>query len=291
MLLTACYVLLRFAHFAGLMLLLGCTVWHLMLTPAPLNRFLARRLRPLWQSAAAGTLLSALLMLFCQAGVMGNGWADTLQPELWLAVLGTQLGAVWLWQLIMAAASLILVFTSARKMQAYLFILTLAQLILLADTGHATLHQDLTGVIQRVSQAIHLVSGGFWVGGLVPAVFCLRLAQKRVWRTAAIRAMINFSYYGHLAVAAVIITGLVNSLLIAGWPLPLDSLWFRLLLLKVALVAVMAGLALFNRYWLVPRFVGSARAQSSFILCTWLEVVLSAAVLLLVSLLALQPPF
>lgn len=291
MLLTGCYVALRFVHFAALMLLLGCTVWHVLLAPARLSQLLAQRLRPLWQSAAAGSLIAALLMLVCQAGLMGDGWEDTLKPGLWLAVLETHFGAVWLGQLVLAVATLALVFISARKIQGYLLLFTLAQLILLADTGHATLHDGLVGVIQRVSQAIHLTAAGFWVGGLAPAILCLHLTRKSAWRAAAIRGMMNFSGYGHLAVAAVIITGIINSLLIASWPPPLESFWFRLLLLKIILVGVMVTLALANRYWLVPRFNRSARAQSCFILFTGLEMVLSAAALVLVSLLALQQPF
>jgi putative copper resistance protein D len=120
----------------------------------------------------------------------------------------------------------------------------------------------------------------------------MRLACKPRWRPAAIAAMMRFSRYGHLAVAAVILTGIVNSLMILGWSLPLESRYAQLLLLKVALVAVMVTIALINRYLLVPRFADAAAvAQQRFIQLTWLEVILSVMVLLAVSTFATWEPF
>ena len=89
--------------------------------------------------------------------------------------------------------------------------------------------------------------------------------------------------------AAVIVTGIVNSLIIlGGWPLNLSSPYQRLLLIKTALM-VMVALA--NRYAIVPAMSRvPALAQRGVVLACWLEVGLGMVVLLLVSLFATYAP-
>lgn len=292
MTLSACYIALRFFHFTALMVLFGCTVYSVLLAPGRLGVVLTRRLQVVWRPAVVLSLISACLLLGAQAGLMGNGWSDTIAPSVWVAVLGTQFGGVWLWQLVLSLVTAVVLAVSPRKkMQELLLALTFAQLILLAGVGHAAMHSGWLGGIQRVNHAVHLLSASFWVGGLLPLLACMWLAGKTFWSETAIESMMRFSRYGHLAVAAVIMSGIINSLLIVGWSIPFESHYFRLLLLKILLVGVMVILALINRYWLVPQFNHSALAKQRFIQLTWLEVILSAAVLLLVSLFATQEPF
>ncbi|MFP3435633.1 CopD family protein, partial [Paraburkholderia sp. SIMBA_061] len=73
------------------------------------------------------------------------------------------------------------------------------------------------------------------------------------WRSDAVSTLIRFSRWGHLAVALVILSGVINSLIILGnWPLDVASPYQRLLLFKTALVALMVMVALANRYAIVP---------------------------------------
>ena len=291
MMLSACYIALRFIYFTSLMLLFGCMAYSVLLTPGRLQEVLVRQLKIVWRPAIVVSLISAGLLFFVQAGLMGDGWMDVITPSVWMAVLGTQFGGVWTWLLILALANAVVLGVRPRKMQEYLLLLTGLQLVFLACVGHATLHSGGTGVLHRINHAIHLLSASFWVGGLLPLLVCMFQARQAAWRDTAIESMMRFSRYGHLAVAAVILSGIINSLLILGWNIPVESRYFRLLLLKIVLVGVMVILALINRYWLVPKFNHSALAKQQFIRLTWLEVILSAAVLLLVSLFATQEPF
>ncbi|MCY1310620.1 Copper resistance protein D [compost metagenome] len=61
--------------------------------------------------------------------------------------------------------------------------------------------------------------------------------------------MQRFSGVGYALVAGLLITGLINVRVLTGafWPTPLLSGFALILLIKVALVAAMLGLALFNR--------------------------------------------
>lgn len=289
--LSACYIALRFIHFTSLMLLFGCTTYSLFLAPGRFQEVLVQRLQVVWRPAINVSLISACLMLCVQAGLMGDGWLDVINPSIWLAVLGTQFGGIWTWLLLLALASAVVLGVRPREMQQYLLLLTCLQLILLACVGHSTLHSGGTGIFHRINHAIHLLSASFWVGGLLPLLVCMFLARTAAWCDSAIESMMRFSRYGHLAVAAVIVSGIINSVLILGWNISLESNYFRLLLLKIVLVGVMVVLALINRYWLVPKFNHSALAKQQFIRLTGLEVILSAVVLLLVSLFATQEPF
>ncbi|WP_435953195.1 copper homeostasis membrane protein CopD [Dryocola sp. BD626] len=290
--LSALYISLRFVHFAALMVLLGSTICSVLLAPQSFKPILVQRLATQWRSAVWLSLLSALLLLAAQAGLMGNGWVDTVNPQVWLAVIGTRFGSVWLWQIFLGIATLAVFLLKPRALQGVLLILAAAQLILLAGVGHAAMREGVSGGFQRLNHAVHLLSAAWWAGGLLPLLMCMRMARKPHWRQAAITAMMRFSRYGHLAVAAVIVTGLINGVMILGWSLPLASGYVQLLLLKVALVAVMVTIALVNRYLLVPRFASAPQAaQHRFIQLTWLEVILSAAVLLAVSTFATWEPF
>jgi putative copper resistance protein D len=290
--LSALYISLRFVHFAALMVLLGSTICSVLLAPESFKPVLVRRLAGQWHTSIWLGLISAVLLLAAQAGLMGGGWGDAVDPQVWQAVLGTRFGAVWIWQISLGAVAVIVFLLKPRALQGVLLILAAAQLILLAGVGHAAMREGFLGGIQRLNHAVHLLSAGWWAGGLLPLLMCMRLARKPRWRPAAIAAMMRFSRYGHLAVAAVILTGIVNSLMILGWSLPLESRYAQLLLLKVALVAVMVTIALINRYLLVPRFADAAAvAQQRFIQLTWLEVILSVMVLLAVSTFATWEPF
>ena len=289
--LPSLYIALRFIHFTALMVLLGSTISCSLLAPQAFKPVLIRRLTWLWQSAVWMTMLSAVMLLCAQAGMMGSGWRDAINPQVWLAVLGTRFGSVWLWQILLGVVTVAVLLLKPRTLQSMLLILAAAQLILLAGVGHAAMREGFVGGLQRLNHAVHLLSAGWWAGGLLPLLMCMRMAKKPRWRGEAITAMMRFSRYGHLAVAAVLLSGVVNSLMILGWSLPLDSDYVRFLLMKVVFVAVMVIIALYNRYFLVPRFNRAHAATKQFIQLTWLEVILSVAVILAVSIFATWEPY
>ncbi len=289
--LAFCYVTLRFIHFSALMVLFGNALYSAWLAPVSLRRLLKRRFRRRQKTLALISLLSALIMLALQGGMMGSGWQDVISPPTWQAVLTTRFGRVWLWQMMLAFVTLWIAWLEPRKAAPLLLLFTAAQFILLAGTGHAAMHDGILGRVQRSNHALHLLCAAVWLGGLLPLLFCLRLSHGR-WREAAIHTMMRFSRYGHFAVAGVLLTGAINTLLIQGWVVPWHSGWGRMLLLKCALVAMMVVIALVNRYVLVPRFrSGDGREQRYFIRMTQTEVVLGALVLAAVSLFATWEPF
>lgn len=288
--LAALYVGLRFAHFTALMVAFGCTLYAGWWAPAELRRLLVQRFSRLLRSALAVSALSAMLMLVVQGGLMGDGWSDTWRPEVWRAVIQTHFGSVWLWQIVLAWVTLGVAWVQPRQMMRRLLLLGVAQFILLAGVGHAAMYDGALGVLQRINHAVHLLCAGAWLGGLVPFLYCLRLAKGR-WRRAAIDTMMRFSRYGHLAVAGAIASGLVNAWLIQGG-LSVATPYGVALWVKCGFVALMVVVALANRYLLVPRMsTATELTQRIFLRTTQAEIVLGALVLACVSLFATWEPF
>ena len=220
---------------------------------------------------------------------MGDGWNDVWQPTIWRAVIGTQFGGVWLWQVVLAWIALAVAWIKPRRPARLLLLLFCAQLLLMAGVGHAAMHDGWVGALQRTNHALHLFCVSAWAGGLLPFVYCLRLARGR-WRQVAITAMMRFSHYGHLAVAGAIASGIGNTLLIQGQLIG-DSPWGTVLLFKCALVAGMVAIALVNRYVLVPRMSGNGSwAERTILRTTQLEMALAALAILAVSLFATWQP-
>lgn len=286
--LALCYVGLRFIHFLTLMLVFGTTAFAHWLADPAIRDTLQRRFIPLQRGALTLAFFCALLMFAVQGGMMGNGWHDVWQPDIWLAVSETQFGSVWLWQIVFALATLLLGF---MHQQGRVLLLVTAQLLLLANTGHAAMYDGAAGVFTRINYALHLLCASAWFGGLLPVLYCMQLVNTSR-RPQAIGSLMRFSRYGHLAVAGVLLSGIVNALLIQGAVLPWQSLYGRLLLVKCALVLLMVAIALVNRYVLVPRFrLQEAEARTVFIRMTQAEVVLGIVVLATVSLFATLEPF
>lgn len=290
MMLTALYIGLRFVHFASLMVAFGCTLYAGWWAPSALRRLLIQRFSQLLRSALVLSVLSAMLMLVVQGGLMGDGWTDTWRPEIWQTVLHTQFGSVWLWEIVLAWVALGIAWVQPRQMMRRLLLLCAAQFILLAGVGHAAMFDGAAGVLQRTNHAVHLVCAAAWVGGLIPFLYCLRLAKGR-WRKPAIMTMMRYSRYGHLAVAAAVATGLVNAWMIQGG-FTAQTPYGIALWVKAGLVAMMIVMALLNRYVLVPRLTAAEGwAQRVFLRTTQVEIVLGALVLACVSLFATWEPF
>lgn len=288
--LASVYVGLRCLHFIASMIAFGIVLYGAWWATPSLRRLVTRRFLPLLRGALLVNAVSATLMLLAQGGLMGNGWQDVIKPDTWLAVLETRFGSVWLWQILLTWVALLAAIIRPARLAPLLLILCVAQFLLMAGVGHAAMRDGIVGALQRINHALHLLCAGAWFGGLLPFLYCLRLARGH-WRTSAIHSMMRYSRYGHIAVAGVLLTGIANTWLVQGLPIT-DSAYGRMLLMKCALVALMVVIALVNRYVLVPRMVAERRRiQALFLRTTQAELILGTLVLAAVSLFATWEPF
>lgn len=161
------------------------------LAPLTIRRLLTKRFLRLQQHAAVWSLISATAMLAVQGGLMGTGWTDVFSPNIWQAVLQTQFGGVWLWQIVLALVTLIVALMQPRNMPRLLFMLTTAQFILLAGVGHATLNEGVTAKIHQTNHAIHLICAAAWFGDYCRCSGVCN-SSKAVGDTRAIQALMRF---------------------------------------------------------------------------------------------------
>ncbi|WP_431222070.1 copper homeostasis membrane protein CopD [Serratia sp. L9] len=292
MTLATLFVLCRFVHFAAVMLMFGISLFTALLSPQRLSPIVIRDLHPMLLASTWLCAFTAVLMLAVQAGLMGDGWADTWQLSIWWAVLGTTFGEAWRWHLGFSLLALLALYLPAPKRVQALALCSLLLLVNMAFIGHAVMQEGILGILHRANHALHLLAAGYWFGSLLPLLVCLRYLPQSQYRRDAVTTLIRFSRWGHGAVALVILTGIANSLIILGhWPLDIDSDYQRLLLFKIALVALMVVVALVNRYAIVPAMrTTPTLAQRGLTIACWLEVALGSAALLLVSLFATYAP-
>jgi putative copper resistance protein D len=162
----------------------------------------------------------------------------------------------------------------------------------LALTGHANMDEGTRGLLHILNDALHLLAGGAWLGSLLALPGCLARLSDPAFCTEAKTALRRFSSAGHLAVALVIATGILNTVLVLQrWPTDFTSTYQMLLAIKIAFVASMTGLALMNRYIFVPRMLTqSDRAIMQIRNGTYAELALGAGVLALVAFLGILDP-
>jgi putative copper resistance protein D len=251
----AALIACRFPHDASVMLLWGAFAYLATLVPEALAREIEQRLEAFRVVAIIVAVATTAAALPLETAMIGEGWPDALDPTTIRAVLfETSVG--WAWQAQAVAAILVgvtLAASSARRQAAT----ALASGLLLASlalTGHAAMDEGWLGTGHRVTDAVHVLSGGAWLGALVPLLPALGALEDSKHHGDAERAIRRFSAAGHVAVALVILSGTINTILVLGhWPVDWSSPYQAMLDAKIALVAVMVCLAIANHYGFVPR--------------------------------------
>jgi len=237
-------VLCRFLHFIVVLMLFGGWLFRPLLAngKTALDQRLARTCR--WLAVVA--LASGVCWLLLITASMAGAWDAAFDPPTLQLVLGnTFFGQVWRWHLLINLLLLVVVLTPLSASLALRLILSGLLLATLAPVGHGAMLDGTAGQLLILNQLIHLICVGAWLGGLMLLVMILRQPDGH-----SIRVMLQrFSGVGYGLVAGLLITGLINVRVLTGafWPTPLFSGFALILLIKVALVTAMLGLALFNR--------------------------------------------
>lgn len=286
-------ILARALHFAVAMLLWGAAILRLGAFAPPARRATAALAVTVGPALAAVNLLAAFIWLFATAASVGNSAADAFNPAVIAPLLRqTHFGHVWLIHLSLAV---VLLLAARQDRPGLLALLAGVNLASLGLIGHAILPGGAMGLLHQALSALHLLATGYWLGGLVIVLPCLRAMSRPGQAEAAGDILRSFSRYGHLAVALVFATGLAKTLLIATARGPIHPApeYMALLAVKALAVTAMLCLALMNRYRFVPRLATTARATALRDLQrgTVAELLLAAAVLILVSTFAQWSPF
>ncbi|HEY2835265.1 MAG TPA: CopD family protein [Rhizomicrobium sp.] len=263
---------------ACLLALLSAKVPELALESTPL--VLARRL------AALVALISApLWMALVAAEMTGTPAAATDAETLWQVAIETLFGQIFLARMMLMLGLVLAVWLGRTKITLWIAGLCL---VLIAVTSHTAGASPFGfGVIGASSDALHLLTGGYWIGSL-----CV-LAALLVERPAAPRlnlALSVFAEWGMLSVALLLMTGMINAaMVLLGTPGHDSPAYLAILGAKLVLVLVMIGLALINQFRLLPRLAQKGVVARLKIHVGW-ELGLGLAVIALAMTLTVSAP-
>ncbi|WP_416900855.1 copper resistance CopC/CopD family protein [Micromonospora echinospora] len=265
----------KYLTYVGLLLLVGPVLIFTAFWPRRLSRTGPARVT--WTGFAlvvAGTLAGLWAQVPYTAGgglldVDGGSLRDVLSSDFGLAHL-VRLG------LLAASAFLLRPLLAGREGRAdrvILAILGVAALFTWPLAGHPA--ASPAPPLSVFADAVHLGSMAVWLGGLVVlAGFLLRSAEEH--ELDAILPV--WSRWAAIAVVALLLAGTVNALIEVGSPSALvDTTYGRLLIAKIALFALVVGVAAVSRN-LVRRWREAARPRP-LRRALWLELAVAAVVL------------
>jgi putative copper resistance protein D len=260
--------------------------------PERLKLALSPVIRRLTLIASVVALLTAIIWLALESVSMADEWSAAVYPGAIGAVLtDTAFGHAWAAHLLLAAALVAVAVFGPCARWAGTAVASAAFLASLGLVGHAAMQTGLEGVLHRANHAVHLLTTGAWIGGLVPFAMCLRAYERDDLRQDAVRAMTGFSFWGQFIVAAIVLTGVVNIALTSHHaPIPPTTPYRTLLIAKIIIVAITVSLALFNRFVLAPRLKASGTALAILRTTCTVEIALGCVVVALVSAFALLDP-
>lgn len=201
--------------------------------------------------------LASLAALVAQTAVMAGSLSEALKPAtLSMMVTGTALGLAFLVRAGLALLSLAMA-VMVRSGPVLWGLTAMAGFIIVASfawTGHGAATEGPGGPFHLVADIVHLLAAALWLGALVALTLLLR-RRTPPDDPAIHRALRDFAGTGSLAVALLVLSGLVNTGFLVGPSRILSlgtGLYGQLLIAKLILFVLMVGLAAGNRFRHTP---------------------------------------
>jgi copper resistance protein D len=193
--------------------------------------------------------------------------------------LETSFGGVWLLRLAVSTALFAVALcyavkarlsrSSVRSRDAVLLSLSGLVLLTFAGGGHAgAVSGSQNAFAATVWEGLHLLAAGAWIGGLLPLLHSMGVADGHDGTVAsAVRLLRSFSLMGQLTVGTLILGGFATLIVLMGaWHVTVQVLtasnYGQALIVKHALIAAMLVIAGVNRFVLLQRLeAGTARVS------------------------------
>jgi putative copper resistance protein D len=268
----------RALHFASLMTVFGASA--LMQQAGDLA------IRRLLRAACIVALATAILWL----GFVANEMTGEMPgPErLWNVVTASGYGHVFAVRFVLLMLLVALAFRPGRH--GAKAVLAGAALAALGFTSHAAASGDASyRWLRALNDALHLLTAGFWLGGLAaltPEVLAKPMNGKRL--AILLR---RFSRYGTISVAILLVSGTLNGIAILDTAMRWAGGYVGWLAFKIVLAGLMVALALTNRFSVLPGLeAGEVQARETIPLTVAAELSFALAIVLIVGFLGLMPP-
>jgi copper transport protein len=195
------------------------------------------------------------------------------------SVLGTMVGRIELLRTILALLTLWAVALARRDKPA--LALGAACLIVSGAIGHPAAIDPYWTIPAKV---LHLLAGSVWIGGLAWLVWLSR-CDEAACRIEAGRV----SSVALIAVIVIALSGLLQTFFFLNTPVDLiASTYGRLVIAKMAGLAILIGFGAYNRYTLLPR-LGTTEGTRNLSRSVKMEIAVLAMIILIGGFLAYQP--
>jgi putative copper resistance protein D len=257
----------RFVHFAAVLLLFGMAAFPLYAfkegeSKSP-SGILAAQLRPLTIVAAVAVFTSAVTWLAFTAANMSGSLANAVSPTIIsLVIEQTDFGRIWIWRIALAAV-LVFLFALKTRADSLALLRTAGAALLLTSiggTGHSGATPGTLGTVHVAADSLHLLAASAWIGGLIPLMRIL--SAKTVDDAFALSILNRFSSMAILAVAALVASGIVNSVMILNSLSALTGTTYGwVLIAKILMFLGMMHFAVNNKFKLVPSLAGKANGE------------------------------
>lgn len=275
---TTLFALTRALHFASLMTVFGASaLLHqargIMMPGAGLRRTLL--------AAPFVALATAVLLLVFTTAQMSD--VPLTIDNITDVVTKSTFGHVFLVRFVLLAGLCVLSLAGSAAART---VIAGVALTLLAVTSHAAASRPQLGML---TDALHLLTAGFWVGGLV--VLAPEVLAKPRDAARLIALLKLFSRWGVASVAVLIVSGTLNAVLILDMEMSWNGPYVTWLAIKITLAATMVVLALSNKFNVLPGLEhGDPEAAQTIPLTVLAELGGAVAVLLIVGFLGAIAP-
>lgn len=283
------FALVRAVHFASLMALFGsCSFGWIAQTSLGRDLGLSRSLLVARASAA---LAAAILLVGFVAGEMTGSSTPFVPAAAGQVLRDTLYGRVALLRMALLVSFLLVAWLFPAARQVAGAVLGGIALALLGLTSHAAAAgaAPLTFFYAAIDAA-HLLTAGFWVGGLLTLIAVVRRQPRDTEMHVALLRL--FSRWGVASVAILVAAGTMNGIEILYMPgMRWSATYLTLLAAKLVLAGLMIALALTNRFGVLPGLVRSDREAAETLPFTlFAELGSALLILIIVGFLGLTAP-
>jgi copper transport protein len=231
----------RWFLFAGLASLVGVAFIGLVAF-----RDTPQAMLPLAAVAAAVSIVGTAVVIDVQRADAGVPYAQ---------LLATSLGRIAVWRLIpaglIAVTVLVAVVGSGTLRRVGLGLAGVAAAAaMVADVSASHAAAGSLPLVNGLVQWVHVLGAGLWIGGLLALLVATRGAESG----DKARAVKRFSTAAGVALVVVAVTGIIRAVVEIGtWDRVLTTTFGLLVVVKVSLIVLLAGLGAINRFRSVPQ--------------------------------------
>jgi putative copper export protein/mono/diheme cytochrome c family protein len=283
----------RGLHLAASLSLLGTIGFIAWMLPGAsvVPEVLGRRLMWVWRASGLLALAAGVAWFALQAAAIGGAvsWSEALNA-LPLVAAHTRYGNVVMVRLGLLVLATGLAWGGLPRATTLLpsIVAAAGALGLQGLIGHAGATGGAIGDGLVLSETLHLIAAGIWLGALLPLGISLRALAPA--QAAAVCE--RFSPVGLACVVVLVGTGFAQGLeLIGGLAALFGTAYGHIAVLKITLFAVALVLAALNRLWLTDRLAaGVADAGRRLLLSVSVETCVGLAIVIAAAFMASSPP-